>query len=214
MFGKKADTKSGVTGARSDVVVHTIPDMFYGGKNPEIYTNPTPTAPHIHIKPQAPVKSPMHSQYARLFVGIGVLVLCIIAGVSFYYIQKYVISGTSDMSVNTPDVADVTPPAVVPPAPVVNPTTTIDIASSSPSVDPNINTSDVVFIFPAFGLFDSVDLDADGLTDREVKLYATDPGIWDTDGDGYYDGLELELLYNQIQKSPAKVAGDHPGAVV
>lgn len=209
MFSKKADAKTGATGTRSDIVVHTIPDMFYGGKNPEIYTNPTPTTPHTHIKPQAPVKKPpVHSHHVHLFVGIGVLVLCVIAGVSFYYIQKYVMSDSPDVSMDTPDVVDATPPVVVSPIPVVNPTTTIVIASSSPSVDPNTNISDVVFVFPVFGLFDSPDLDADGLTDREEELYGTDPGIWDTDEDGYYDGLEVQNLYSPTQKSPVKIVGD------
>lgn len=41
-----------------------------------------------------------------------------------------------------------------------------------------------------------VDTDKDGLTDKEEKIYGTDPKNSDTDGDGYSDGDEVKNGYN------------------
>ncbi|MHA1880217.1 MAG: hypothetical protein ACTSYG_07445, partial [Candidatus Heimdallarchaeota archaeon] len=40
---------------------------------------------------------------------------------------------------------------------------------------------------------DVIDSDSDGLTDfDEVTIYHTDPTLWDTDGDGFSDGIEIQ----------------------
>ncbi len=205
MFGKKVHTSQEVVEKRSDVVMHTIPDMFYGGKNPDIYTNQTPAVSHAHIKSQEQVKQPVHSRHVWLFVGVGICILLGIAGLGWYYMQTYILVDTQDASMGVDNQIVQTPPVVS--TPVVRPTTTIVIASStvSSTTVPNVAISDIVFVFPLFGLFDAVDLDADGLTDREEEMYGTDPGMWDTDEDGYYDGLEVQHLYSPVQKAPAKI---------
>jgi hypothetical protein len=42
----------------------------------------------------------------------------------------------------------------------------------------------------------SIDTDKDGLSDEEEVYYYTDPNNPDTDGDGYYDGVEVEFDYS------------------
>ncbi len=49
------------------------------------------------------------------------------------------------------------------------------------------------------------DLDADLLSDEEELLLGTDPSVWDSDGDGYYDGQELFNLYNPLGFTPVRL---------
>jgi hypothetical protein len=204
MFGKKTDREE-KQNERTDLVVHTIPDMFYGGKNPDIYVNHTSSVPTTHIKPKVSVAPVVHKHHVGLFVGIGIILLLLISGVSWYYLRGYM----SQKSGVIPAPLDPPAPVVIVPTntvPVANPVTTIVIATSTGVADANVaSSSDIAYIFPTFGLFDTADLDADGLTDMEESLYGTDPGIWDTDGDGYYDGLEVQHLYSPLTVSPAKI---------
>jgi len=59
--------------------------------------------------------------------------------------------------------------------------------------------------FPPFNTANTSDLDGDGLTDIEEELYGTDSGMWDTDGDGYYDGQEVVNLYNPRGFAPVRL---------
>jgi len=45
-------------------------------------------------------------------------------------------------------------------------------------------------------LASEIDTDKDGLTDEEEKYYYTDPMNPDTDGDGYWDGVEIDFDYS------------------
>jgi hypothetical protein len=70
------------------------------------------------------------------------------------------------------------------------------------------------FIFLSFGIFafaedNSVsshnifqDVDQDGLSNEEEKLYGTDPNKVDTDGDGYSDGVEVQGGYDPLKPAP------------
>lgn len=49
------------------------------------------------------------------------------------------------------------------------------------------------------------DTDADGLTDAEEAVLATNPGAADTDGDGYADPVELANLYNPAGVAPQRI---------
>jgi hypothetical protein len=60
--------------------------------------------------------------------------------------------------------------------------------------------------FPSILLGDSVDGDTDGLTDKEeADVFNTDPGVPDTDNDGYQDGHEAYYLYNPAGKEPERL---------
>ncbi len=50
------------------------------------------------------------------------------------------------------------------------------------------------------------DTDRDGVPDNdEINLYHTDPGMADTDGDGYSDWVELVGGYSPLDKEPVKL---------
>ena len=55
------------------------------------------------------------------------------------------------------------------------------------------------------GLISTSDLDADLLTDAEEALFGTDPGIPDTDHDGWPDGWEIVQLYDPALPDAARV---------
>lgn len=46
------------------------------------------------------------------------------------------------------------------------------------------------------------DVDQDGLTDDEERLYGTDSQKYDTDGDGYGDGAEVRSGYDPLRSAP------------
>lgn len=212
MFGSSKKVESPNTSHRDDVVIHAIPDIFYGGKNPEIYQDQGVSATvHTHVKPPQPNKpnataAPVtHSKHALLIVAVALLVLSVVGGGVWYYIRMYI---------SSPSIDSTTPPAVIPASiPVIAPISTSTVEESF-GEDDVVNTTttptstssgDISYVFPQFGLFDTADLDGDLVTDIEEALYGTDPGMWDTDEDGYYDGQEIENLYSPAQDAPAKI---------
>lgn len=51
------------------------------------------------------------------------------------------------------------------------------------------------------------DTDLDGLTDQaEINQYKTDPNKWDTDGDGYFDGMEVTYKTDPLDKNSTPVS--------
>ncbi|MDD5290195.1 MAG: hypothetical protein PHT40_03305 [Patescibacteria group bacterium] len=53
------------------------------------------------------------------------------------------------------------------------------------------------------------DIDNDGLTDEEEKIWGTDKSVADTDGDGYPDGLEIANLYSPLKGNSARLSASN-----
>ena len=85
------------------------------------------------------------------------------------------------------------------------PTTTPTLGELEPAPTTTPSLSDTFFDFPPLVYTNTVDLDADELTDMEEELLGTDTGTWDTDSDGYYDGQEVINLYNPKGEAPVKL---------
>jgi hypothetical protein len=215
MFGTSKKSESPSTSHRDDVVIHAIPDMFYGGKNPEIYQDHTVSpVVHAHVKPPQPNKpgvqssTSMQSKHTSLIAVILLVCLCVVGGGAWYFLQMY--SSVLDTGPTLQPIV-VTPsvPVVVAPMPTSTVEETLDDSvaiNSATSSTTSTVSGDVNYVFPQFGLFDAADLDGDSITDVEEAVYGTDPGIWDTDEDGYYDGQEIENLYSPTQIAPAKIS--------
>ncbi|PJA86736.1 MAG: hypothetical protein CO141_03145 [Candidatus Moranbacteria bacterium CG_4_9_14_3_um_filter_42_9] len=63
------------------------------------------------------------------------------------------------------------------------------VETASPKIE---NTKTVVI----------TDMDNDGLTDEQEKVYGTDPTKQDTDGDGFKDGEEIANGYDPLKPAP------------
>ena len=84
-------------------------------------------------------------------------------------------------------------------------TSTEQIVQEEVSTTTTVLNKQFVVDFPPLFLTDSADLDTDSLTDMEEEIFDTDSGIWDTDGDGYYDGQEVFNLYNPKGAAPMRI---------
>lgn len=196
MFGKHKKIEVRNSGDSSIV---TIPDVFYGGNDPAIYqtSGRGNSAPSVRA-------GGFFSWKKILFIFVPVFVASV-GIISWYYVRQSGALQKPPESAVPLIVVRETPP-VSPIAP--EPTTTIAEAmepSISPPAIPLAPKPELTLRFPQTFLADSPDADADSLTDAEEELFGTDSGVWDTDGDGYYDGQELLNLYNPKGTSPVKL---------
>lgn len=223
MFGLKKKEKQ--EDQPVDAHIETMPEIFYGGHDPLVYrTSPQPTKVETprpqtlpSIPPSAPRQTlpypssqaptmpsvpPSSSFFSKKWVWISasVVLIFVIGGIIWYYIQQArpgkqpVRPGQISLSTRTaplPTPPQPPPPSAPPPEETV-PTTTP--ARPGGLID-----------FPRLALVDSSDLDGDELTDVEEELFGTDTGIWDSDGDSYYDGQEVLNLYNPKGTAPIKL---------
>ncbi|KKW41804.1 MAG: hypothetical protein UY92_C0013G0003 [Candidatus Magasanikbacteria bacterium GW2011_GWA2_56_11] len=207
MFGFTRTKTSPVAGPEFAVEVETIPDIFYGGKDPEIYRQ-TPSAESG--KRTGSVSSAAASGGKKLSPKLVITLLAVffvlaVAGISWYYLRDYFFRRTPAPSVPAALPATTPAPALaeIPPA-----TTTPEMPATELTPVPVTTTaalSEPPLEFPPLIRMETSDLDGDQLTDEEEELFGTDSGIWDTDSDGYYDGQELFNLYNPKGFAPVKL---------
>ncbi|NCO05240.1 MAG: hypothetical protein GW939_03795 [Candidatus Magasanikbacteria bacterium] len=215
--------------------IQTIPSIFYGGADPNIYeeqeknrsivhdtiTHVPPkkeqkkmSPPLIDDKPAIVVQHaastiqapPPKKKHPRVLLIVIIVVCCLIALAAISY---YYLSTAGFFSQqNQQGVA--TNNVVVKPIvtePIVS--STQDIANTEPvaviPVDEPLPSSQDSVLFPRISVGVLADLDLDGLTDDEEVLFNTDVGIADQDGDGYLDGLEVINLYHLAEFAPARL---------
>lgn len=225
MFGKK--NKIILTKASTDFEV--IPQEFYGAQDPVISYQKNNQ--NIKQDYKDSTSLPSSSFFSDLFknkkilIIIGSILFLILVGVIIWYylseagiITKKVKNLESEkvqVQTNEIESADMEDQFIK--------KETIDnldeeITTSTERVDEEITTSteeiaeienlsnqEIDIIFPKITFTNSVDLDSDGLTDLEEEIFGTDSGNSDTDGDGYYDGLEVNNLYNPRGFAPVKL---------
>lgn len=192
--------------------INAIPEAFYGGKNPAVYTpkindasitekeNNTTEILESSTKTVTPP-----SKKGWLVVGISIVMLLVIGVTTLYYLHDAGILFTP----NDEDAVQVDPePEPIPepepeplPEPEPEPVPEPEPEPPAPTTTPQLPGIQ----FPPVIREDSPDLDFDELTDAEELLYGTDPGIWDTDEDGYYDGQEVLNLYNPLGFAPVRI---------
>ncbi len=221
MFGKNKK-KNNIKNVKAEV----MPVEFYGGNDPVVrfkkvekeikdYGLTKSEKKHFNKEYVAGGNKPMHpanifSNRKLLIIGSLVLFVVFLLLAGTYYWWQY----NKEQNI------------VNPPAPVVAPAVekTQDIVVTPPKQDimvvPEIvindeelakvvkalNKSNLYDLeYPSILLGDAFDLDKDGLTDLEEEVFMTDPGILDTDEDGYLDSLEVYHLYNPAGFKPTKV---------
>ncbi len=155
---------------------------------PVVARPPVPLPPKP--QPPKPIAPPSHGKpKGKAFALVGLLLLLALGIGGFFAFRT--LSQPSDVVPTTPpdtSTPPVTTPVVVTPPIVTDPT----------PADPNP--------FPA-GTRPGPDGDSDGLSDLEERLlYASDPGLPDTDADGFLDGNEVFHGYNPTQPSPSTLS--------
>jgi len=197
MFGKKKKQQEEVK--KQNIHIQTIPDIFYGGQDPEIY--------HRHVEDTTDADRQLdsksknkktrgpkikHSHKKLYWIGGIVLGVLILGGISWYYVQD------AYKNTNPTPTDEQKPKVVADKEPVMEEKTDVMKEEKTPSTtekttEEEIKTPSVMstFIeFPAISYLNTADLDSDDLTDIEEELFNTDSGAWDTDEDKYFDGQE------------------------
>ncbi len=163
----------------------------------------TPVAPPEKASLEKPLPPlPSGGKKKFIFIGLGVLLLfCAVLG--FYLYTRFQNNGKTPEIPVAATSSFVASPFETPPVPtsteiIVTPPTT------TPTSTPLVRGGGVLSL-PQVSYATSRDDDADTLTNREEEVFVTDPEIWDTDQDGYYDGLEIINLYNPKGIAPQKI---------
>lgn len=212
--------------------VQVMPDAFYGGKDPVIFESrtkqkPPMTSPKKTIvaekKPiptntstspvskspiaAPPQKSPVSSKTSSAKIWI-IIILLVLLGAAIGFGYWWFTRSEPLPQQPTATIPFTEPEPVVPP-----PTTTVPvtppIVTTTPTTTPTTTDTDNLTItgitFPQIISIDSVDVDEDSLTDEEERIFGTDPTIWDSDADSFYDGQEIYNLYNPRGEAPVRL---------
>jgi hypothetical protein len=211
MFGfgkkKKKQQKEDEIQAR----MHVIPNIFYGGNDPVIYHDKNTTS-DVATKKKKNTKTPLKKSWIathkrKFFIIVGsIVILSVVGAASWYYVWKAIQPEGVKFE---PEIVEPEPeepvveekPDLVEEQKIV--TTTVLVEEEEEPVD--IDTGIDPVSFPRILLVDSPDGDSDELTDEEEIVFSTNLDVWDSDGDGYYDGQEVINLYNPNGFSPVKI---------
>jgi len=205
-FGKKKIKKP----ERISAGIHTIPEEFYGAKDPTIHyeqVKQIKSAKAIsRIKEQkfsgktSKLSSLVQNKKFR-YIAIGISFIIIVALISWYYIRQAQIERVVVLPEVVEEVEEVKEPVVAEEVEeeLVEEIQEEEIVTTTPVLDEKI------LEFPKLILVDTSDIDSDALTDAEEELFNTDSGTWDTDQDGYYDGQEIFNLYNPTGLAPMRL---------
>lgn len=225
--------------------IGVIPDIFYGGNDPEIYnekegikkevqapkkvSSPVVEKPPVatsHVPPRRTLPPPLppaqdvHAATAtaasaitqpvpssggsKKFLIVALLLVGVMAGgaaVWFFVFNKPVEKSVVE-----------TPPVEIPienPLPVeVPPVETVTSTVTSTEIQPPLFSTSSISrerSLPQLSLVSPIDTDNDKLSEAEEEIFQTDPGVFDTDSDGYFDGQEVFNLYNPKGVAPMKI---------
>lgn len=215
MFWRKKEQKP----EKLSASIKVIPEEFYGAKDPVVHYRgvvakgapPAVSLPKenagqaTHGISRLAVPHWLKSKKAKIILA-AVLFVLVVSGISWYYVnqamqarklkESIVPVATQEPAEEIEDATSVEE-AVVPVLPPLQQDGMAEETAPT-STEPTLE-------FPNVQLLDSADLDSDSLTDVEEEMFGTDPGKWDTDGDGYYDGQEIFNLYNPQGIAPMKI---------
>lgn len=231
MFGRK---KEQTEEDSQRLQVHTIPDLFYGGKDPILYHQKT--VQDSTQNTQNPNKNFLGKQavgsgekHKLLFLSnkkpvwfISAALFGVVSLIGVYYLRGYFqarsilrLETEAAKQSNAPQAATqsgTSTRAIEPQkSSVVSSTSSEKFVSSSTDLIPEdapLSESDAEKLnikFPPFSSSEATDIDKDQLSDKEEEIFDTDSGSWDSDADGYYDGQEVFNLYNPKGFAPVRL---------
>ncbi|PIR03895.1 MAG: hypothetical protein COV59_01770 [Candidatus Magasanikbacteria bacterium CG11_big_fil_rev_8_21_14_0_20_39_34] len=234
MFGKKKKNPSHEkeqTKVKARMFV--IPEIFYGGKDPVIYKKQVTDdskvlvdekkevkkepekKPEVKVEKPHPTPKPVKKEgiekppvrkkvsYKKWIIIAIVLLLGVLAAVYAFFIRGKGNTSIQEPEKSLPIQTEEVVSVVNTPENTNAVSTTTDQTEEVPTTTPSLEAS--VLEFPRILLADSIDLDKDGLTDKEEEVFDTDSGKKDTDDDGYSDGQEIRNLYNPKGFAPVKL---------
>lgn len=215
MFGRKKLPVNKKVSADFEV----IPQEFYGAKDPVVhYQNEADKVmKNKNVSHQSSffLLDFLKNKKTLLIVGI-VVFIAIVGGIVWYYLWDAGIIKKTETSiienVNESTVVnqvDIEMPSVEENnelvSDVVTTTTLETTTTSDQKLIDELSNQEIEINFPRVVFTNSVDLDSDSLTDIEEEIFGTDSGNSDTDEDGYYDGQEINNLYNPKGVAPVKL---------
>ena len=209
--GQKKNPEAPIPGP--SVSVSTIPEVFYGGNNPEPVSASSQQNKSVSPKSIVPEGNKTRT---RLVAAVMIFIFVAACAAAGWYYWNYLSSDSDQSPVITETVVQTPPPNqdLQPEQSTQAPTTTLKtetlpangVGLSPTSTKTLASFNDLALEFPTLNQFDSSDFDADGLTDLEEEVYGTDPSIFDTDKDEYNDGQEVANLYNPKGQAPVRIA--------
>ncbi len=203
MFGKKKPQIKTTVSADFNI----IPAEFYGTHDPVVHYNGSSKVERSQSKNERVSLSEILKNKKVLIIIGGVILLLAIGGIVWYYlVDAGIISKKEEIIIPKVEEKIVEEP-VVEVSPVVTEvvSTTEEIVATITEEVVQLPSQEMEIDFPRVTLTNSVDLDNDGLTDLEEEIFGTDSGTSDTDKDGYYDGQEVNNLYNPRGIAPVKI---------
>ncbi|MFH1790343.1 MAG: hypothetical protein ABH832_04735 [bacterium] len=223
MFEKEKTVNNNSQDVNAGIKMEVMPDEFYGGINPVVKfkdvtkevdldtfktTTKTTTAEKSAFDKSA-VKGKGSTVHPSNFLmnkkiiimgGIGLFIVFIMASAGYYFVfSKPGASGQPTLTTTTS--VQIAKPNNGQNAPLPATTTTSSVAQTPATSTVSISA----IVYPSELLLVSNDMDADNLTDEEERAFKTDPGIFDSDLDGYPDGHEVYYLYNPIGVEPKRI---------
>ncbi|MFA5211515.1 MAG: hypothetical protein WC414_03360 [Patescibacteria group bacterium] len=204
MFGKK---DKNIKEEKKEILdIETIPDIFYAGANPVIYQeNVKNVATSLSNNGQKEKKK--INKKKKIFFLIAFLIFVLIA-ISIYVVYDYLQTNLKN-NISTISENKNTSNQQIDEKQNVSSTENENIeekTEESEIVDTEQEIKDYLFIdFPPLSNMDTADSDSDKLTDLEEEVFGLDSGAWDSDFDSYFDGQEVENLYNPNGFAPVKI---------
>ncbi|MBI2552294.1 hypothetical protein HYW17_03300 [Candidatus Uhrbacteria bacterium] len=168
----------------SDLIIHVIPDAYWGGRIPK----------GARKKEAGAARKLALSPRALFWIVVGGMFLIVVAAAAWYF--------TRPLRVKP---APVLPPPVEIPAPPAE-TEALIAPSAEPKIPPAPEPplTEPVSEAPAPPPVWE-DTDRDGLSNAEEILYHSGPTQPDTDKDGFLDGHEIFHLYNASGNAPERL---------
>ena len=166
----------------------------------------TPGAPSsgnpVKAELQKPLPKSASGSKKIIIILLFILVLIGIGALVYFMVLAPKDTNSSPAVVTTNSVPFQASPIVTPP--LITTTTPIEGVSSTPSSTPALRGGGSL-VLPHLSYAPAKDSDADALTNLEEEVFSTDPEVYDTDLDGYYDGQEVANLYNPKGIAPQKI---------
>ena len=215
MFFKRA-SKTPVKPALGSV--QTIPEIFYGGGDPEADLHSAASSKLVIPSSVVSGSSGVTGSSAgrtKLIASLMISIFIIVSVAAGWFYWKYLNSSSSSANLS-PTITTQTPSSTVELV-ITEATSTAALVTipeiiaptSTPIAVPTTSSfvlSELTVDFPVANQLDASDFDSDALTDLEEDIYGTDQSIFDTDKDGYSDGQEVLNLFNPKGTDPVRLA--------